>query len=426
MGRYVVSFTTDTPISIHEFPSVEDSEQPKILRNEFIYTDQQIVVETYDNIVKHEASTSRKGLRIDVALDSADIVSSIGKAGGYADAIVSFLALCTLCHAPAVQFDCAYEITPAMEKREYLKDFYLEELGSLLQRKVEPSIFAQIFEAASNHEEKLTQVKTKKEWNLVTGLLRGVMWFRMGVGADSVIDEFIYYWLALEALDGLLPQKEGQLARIKCGGCKQTIDVCPHCGHDPRAFASASPLCGIEKLACDRGLSHQGFRDLVKLRAKIIHAGAPLQLTRKPGDEQLIESIRRRLPTVRNLVITGLGMVLELPSATTQRIEEHGPLKEGQKMRLRLRAYMQDFDLGRTSEGNYPIHPVVDAALGKLEIQSLHDGKYTIKGGRAFKPINFKWAADRKIEVELWGNVPSVKQGKISGKRFADSSTEGK
>jgi len=115
-----------------------------------------------------------------------------------------------------------------------------------------------------------------------------------------------------------------------------------------------------------------------------------------------------------------------LPSATTQRIEEHGPLKEGQKMRLRLRAYMQDFDLGRTSEGNYPIHPVVDAALGKLEIQSLHDGKYTIKGGRVFKPINFKWAADRKIEVELWGNVPSVKQGKISGKRFADSSTEGK
>lgn len=420
MGRYLVSFTTDTPISIHDYRFAESSKQPKIFRNEFQYPDHLIVVETFDNVAQNESTTSRKGLRIDVALDSTDISSSIDKAGGYADAVVSFLVLCTSCYAHVVKFDFVYEITPGIDKREYLRDFYLEEVQSLIRREAEPDIFGPIFNAASQHEDKMAQGHSKSEWHRQSGLQRAVKWFREGIATDISEDEFIYYWLALEALDDLLPQEETQFPRKKCAECGQDIDICPYCKGDPKAYATTSPLYGIKQLAHDAGLSKNEFRDLVKVRAKIFHASAALRATRKPEDEPLIESIRTRLPLVRNLVIDGLGKVLGLPAEATQRIKEHQPLKERQAVRLRLKAYLEDFDVGRTSEEGCPIHPIIEVTTGKLEIISVPSGKYTVKGKRGFKPINCKWAANKEREAELWGDVTSVMQGEISGKLSND------
>jgi hypothetical protein len=77
MKRYLVSFTANGPICIHRLPSLEDTKEPRILRNELHFTDEEMVIEIYDNIVHYKSFTGRNGLRLDVALDSLDIMSSV-------------------------------------------------------------------------------------------------------------------------------------------------------------------------------------------------------------------------------------------------------------------------------------------------------------------------------------------------------------
>jgi hypothetical protein len=311
-----------------------------------------------------------------------------------------------------VKFDFAYEVTPGIGKHEYLRDFYVQELRPLVQRKAAPSIFGQIFDAASQYEERTAQVSSNSEWHLRTRLQRAVAWFRKGITADDFVDEFIYYWLALEALNALIAHNK-ELPRTKCAQCELPIETCPYCGSDPKCFATTSPLYGIEQLACDIKLGKGEFRNLVKLRGKLLHAGATLRATRGSKHKPLIESISEKTPVARNLAIDGLSKVLGLPEEATQKIKEHLPLKEGQTVRSRFKAYIQDFDVGCTSEEGYPVHPVIEVSVDKLRIESLPGDKFTVSGKTRLKPVNCKWARGTNPEVELWSNMPNIEHGKV-------------
>jgi len=414
MKTYLASFTCDTPVSIRDYPFLGTSQKPKILRNEFIYTDLRVIVQTYDNIVKFDSITTRRGLRVDVTLDSTDIDSSIEKAGSYADAVVSFLVLSTSCFAPVVRFDFVYEVTARIGKREYLRDFYLEQLRPLIHRKVEPSIFGQIFKAVSQYEDITAQVSDRSEWQLRTRLQRAVVYFRKGIGTDDCVDEFVYYWLALEALNHLLPHEKNGFPLKTCVACKRAVDICPHCGKDPKCFATTSPLYGVEKLADDVGVTKPEFRDLVKLRAKIFHAGASLRATRKWRDIPLTKTIRTKTPVARKLVIDGLSLVLKLSEELTQGIKQYEPIREGQGARLRLRVYLEDFDVGHTSEDGYPVHPLCELQLDELKTELLPKGKFTVSQRPTIKFVNCRFAGDTNRVVELWGNIPTMERGEIS------------
>lgn len=161
MKRYIVSFTANTPICIHRLPALEDTTEPKIFCTELHFPNEEIVIQIYDNIVQYKSFTGRNGLRIDVALDSPDLISSVDKAGGYAGAMLSFLVLCTSAYAPIVRFDFAYEITPGTNRHEYIRDFYLEDIHSLIQRKAKLHIYGEIFKAATEHEDRMQGIATK-------------------------------------------------------------------------------------------------------------------------------------------------------------------------------------------------------------------------------------------------------------------------
>jgi len=173
------------------------------------------------------------------------------------------------------------------------------------------------------------------------------------------VDEYVCYWIALEALDGLLPQSMTELPRAKCRKCKRPVDICSHCGEDPKIFATTSPLYGIEKLARDTGIPAEEFRKLRKLRGKIFHGRAALLVKGERDETPFIESIRTKTPMVRNLLIDVLGEALKLSKEAVQQIKEHEPLKAGQTMRLRLKTHIEQVDSTSVTEMGYPIHPSI-------------------------------------------------------------------
>lgn len=414
MNRYLVSFTTNTPICIHRLPALEDTKEPKIFCTELRFTNEEIVIRIYDNVVQYKSFTGRNGLRIEVALDSLDIMSSVDKAGAYADAMLGFLVLATSSYAPVVKFDFAYEITPGVDKHEYMRDFYLEDIQPLIQRRVSSDIYGEIFKAAADHEDRMQGITTKGEWRKYTGLQRAVGWFRKGIGADDIIDEYICYWIALEGLDDLLPQNVTALPRSECAECKRPIEICPYCKGDPKVFATISPLYGIEQLAHDTGLSEDEYRALRGLRNKVFHSRAALRVTRERDETPLVESIRIKVPIARNLLIDGLGKTLKLSKETIQQIKEHEPLKESQTTRFRLKTYLQGINIGSVSEAGYPIHPSVELPLDDMRVQRLPNGNFELSGSRSCQFRNCQRAENFTVEVEVWSNVPTIEKVAIS------------
>ena len=410
MKRYLVSFTANTPICIHRLPTLEGTEEPKIFRNELHFIDEEMIIEIYDNIVQRELSTGRNGLRIDVALDSLDIMSSVDKAGAYADAMLSFLVLATSSYAAVVKFDFAYEITPRVDKHEYMRDFYLEDIGPLIRRRVSPSVYGEIFKAAADHEDRIQRLTTKGEWQKYTRFQTAVRWFRIGIGAEDIVDEYVCYWIALEALDDLLPRDITELPRAKCARCEYAFNNCPNCGQDPGIFATASPLYAIGKLARDTGLPEEEFRKLRKLRGKIFHGGAALLVTRERGETPLVESIRIKVPIVRNLFIDGLGKALKLSKDAVQQIKEHKPLKEGQMMRLRLKTHIEDVGSISVTEMGYPSHPSIEVISHELKkVDPSGNGRLTDSTWSiSLCPVNCRIPENTEVEAEIRGNVPTI------------------
>jgi hypothetical protein len=258
----------------------------------------------------------------------------------------------------------------------------------------------------------MSKVFGSSQWQRKTGLPRALVWLRKALATEDAIDEFISYWLALEALDGLIPRNK-ELLRVKCNSCKSEIGICPICGEDPKAWATTAPLFGAEQLAIECGISAEEFRRLKILRGKVFHAAAALRAAQGDKSKPLITFINEETSKLRNVVIYGICRILNLSSEQIEKISAQTPIKVGQTARLRLKTTIQDFKINQHNAAGYPVHPDFNWSVWLTKIEKLPGKKLNVRFRSTSKPLNCKWPAKNVFECEIIGNLSNLEKAEL-------------
>jgi hypothetical protein len=170
--------------------------------------------------------------------------------------------------------------TPGLTERE---EIVLTELP--LRDVAEPRLTPDLAKAAS-------RMLVMGQGERCQGALR---WFRLGLGADSPDEQFMYFWLALEIVAEA--SKGPEKVPSGCPKC-QTALYCETCGEHPlhRRFASDA----IEKLINDVSPEtfdkREIFLVLSKIRNTLMHG-------------RRVESIARKLPCSYDQAINALAEI---------------------------------------------------------------------------------------------------------------------
>jgi hypothetical protein len=136
-------------------------------------------------------------------------------------------------------------------------------------------------------------------------------WFRKGMNSQFPEDAYICFWIALEMIAPEFFDKKPRY--MLCPRCHEQVVTCPNCGKTTEMEAGVSD--GIVNLFHNHlGWTKSKFRDLNKLRAKLMHGGTPVS-----------ESFRHRLINgnghLRNALLKGYEVLIN--SGNGPRIGPH-------------------------------------------------------------------------------------------------------
>ncbi len=110
----------------------------------------------------------------------------------------------------------------------------------------------------------------------VEGALR---WYTKGIAAETVVDQFAFYWIALESLS--MPSKSRKKVFFRCQVCKHEIEKCPKCSQTTEHFPDTKerlqefvvsklekPLTLFERLWKARNMMFHGRNNLTASEVK--------------------------------------------------------------------------------------------------------------------------------------------------------------
>lgn len=403
MPRYLVRAMVETPVCVRDIRKLGDSDALGRFNFDMQYPNQVVRVSVSDNYSGTVDLPEYHGLIVDVECTASDVGSATELALNHADSVMTMMSLATASYVGVPKLQFAYDITEGASPREYVMHVPLEHARRTVQRPAPAARVGPIFKSFSEHEKKGHELASEKKRERHYALARAVRWLRKAFGEIDAVDAFIQFWIALEALDYVLPRPKVQILPSKCNSCGVDLDPCPACGAKSGAAMSTSPLLAIQALCERNGYSKQRFLKLRDLRAAIIHARAMLSGT---GDA-LIERAKVDLPTVRGLAIAGVCEAYAqfgLPSRIAEEIQQLVPISEDYETWVRLRIYVADTPDFESKGGRET--PSIEVTQ-KLERVSVSDeGKLIIKGKVGFALRGCSLPAGYPHEVELWSKAP--------------------
>jgi len=154
----------------------------------------------------------QSGLHLEVFLHSESLKDAIAKAKDFVDGIVSFITLTTGVGLNVPSEDIAYEISPDVEKRDFVQIFHDPFRVTVSRRRLDHQLFTQMIDHS---------MKLDPETQRCIG--RAIRWYRMGTMASDIFDRFNCFWIGLEALNPIL---QGRFS------VRDDVVKCHKCGYE--------------------------------------------------------------------------------------------------------------------------------------------------------------------------------------------------
>jgi hypothetical protein len=274
--RYFVEHVVDTPMS------VGDRHQQQQGPRAIVYNvpNRNATIHIFDSLSadKRYGIATSNGLAIYMHLDANDLDDAVAMAKDINEVLLSTLAFASLSECPPAEWRRAYEVTSGLTVRRYRQYFNYHVPGTMQQ--IVNEIYTGVFKSIDPLPDER--------------VIRAMTWFRRGLSQDNVYDELIYYWSALENLDGLLKA----VLTKRC------------CGNEPRLGKGM-----LRFFVANLAYKTDDYWVLKNTRNDVIHGLVPLS-------RELTQKIRNQLPELRRSCIAALCFLLGIESEIEDRIAD--------------------------------------------------------------------------------------------------------
>lgn len=270
MKNFVVTFTLKPAVRID--PKLNNID---LTFNEFDGPKRVIISRIEEKIGEQSVQT---GLHFRVFIDAESVIEAREHAKGFVDGIIGFIAFVTGVGLPIPNENLAYEITPKVEKREFLQIFFDCAEIKLSRRILDHNFLIKSIDHIF-----------KQDGSSYHYVARAMRWYRMGILTFDIFDKFSCFWIGLEALNPLLQKR----LCVTNGSRKIT---CGKCGNE--WWVSSPTISGIKALF--KGQMHNPllYQRFHKLRIDLMHSTCELGKIQREANEltpKLAETLFRAI-----------------------------------------------------------------------------------------------------------------------------------
>jgi len=262
-------------------------------------------------VSKIEQTTQRgrfqTGLHMRVFIEAENVMQAREETKSFVDGITSFITLVTGVGLQTPKEELAYEITPKVEKREFIQIFNDPLDVQVSRRTLNHKLFNDLLDRAL----KLDSLSHSR-------VARAVQWYRMGASTFNIFDKFNCFWIGLESLNLLLQKKLSvENDPIKCS----------RCGHE---WVSLPTISGIRTFIKTSLNDHTKlYQRIRRLRINIMHS--------RYGLDKLLKEAEDLTPKTAEILFRAICFILELEEWKTI---SHTPILAQVPMRIEVEGHL--------------------------------------------------------------------------------------
>lgn len=386
MKKFVVTFTLRPAVRID--PLLQNID---LTFNEFDGTKRVVISKIEEKTGEQSVQT---GLFLRVFIDAENVREGKEHAKGFVDGVIGLITLVTGVGLQIPTENLAYEVTPNVEKREFLQIFFDPAKIQLSRRTLDHKLLMKIIDNVF-----------KQDSSSHHCIARAMRWYRMGTLTFDIFDKYSCFWIGLEALNPILQQKLS---------VKDDLTTCPNpqCGHK---WVSSPTISGIRAFIRDTlHSSSQLYQRFHSLRIDLMHGKCELGKIQNDAIEltpKLAETLFRAICFVLDIEDWQSLPYRSILESVPIRIEIEGKLVDGEPK-----------SFGTDGKDPY-LEPVHDVA----SIRVLEDGSITFDVISNFTARIEPFKTFQLSEIRMYGDKEikgAVKNTEVKKKDETDKSSK--
>jgi hypothetical protein len=311
------------------------------------------------------------GIFLRVFIDAENVKEAKEHAKVFVDGVIGFITLVAGVGLQTPNECLAYEVTPNVQKREFLQTFFDPAKIQPSRRTLDHKLLAKIID----HIFKIDSYSNRC-------VARAIRWYRMGTLTFDIFDKYSCFWIGLEALNPILQQKLS---------VKDDLTTCPNplCGYK---WVSSPTISGIRTFIKDRlhvsSIFYQRFHNL---RIELMHSKCELSKIQNDALELT--------PKLAETLFRAICFVLDIEdwqSLPYRSILENVPIRIEFEGKL---VGCEPSSLGTDGKD-----PYLEPSHEMASIKVLEDGSITFEGVSNFAARIEPFKAFELSEIRMYGD----------------------